>query len=157
MCGRRPRSQLCLIVVAWHKVISCRYPNRNLDSLSPARLLRGLRVVGRGIPRPDCEVFAGDQRVGMASVGQPVTLGNQGMDLLTVSNLVLAVLLYASEWDDADTAKEAFRLYKQVLKGKWKNMTVDTDSAAEMSGKGDDGPFRVKLEGTRVWSLEGKS
>ncbi|MFN7933263.1 MAG: hypothetical protein U0R19_08050 [Bryobacteraceae bacterium] len=67
------------------------------------------------------------------------------------------VLLYASEWDDADTAKEAFRLYKQVLKGKWKNMTVDTDSAAEMSGKGDDGPFRVKLEGTRVWSLEGKS
>lgn len=36
---------------------------------SPARLLRGLRVVGRGIPRPDCEVFAGDQRVGIVTSG----------------------------------------------------------------------------------------
>ncbi|MBL8174307.1 MAG: hypothetical protein JNK48_06545 [Bryobacterales bacterium] len=66
------------------------------------------------------------------------------------------VLLYASEWEDAQAAQEAFRLYRLVLKGKWKTLTIESESAGEVVGKGDDGPFRLKLEGTRLTSLEGK-
>jgi len=67
------------------------------------------------------------------------------------------VLLYASEWTDVEAAKEAFRLYRLVLKGKWKNLTVDSESPTEVVGTGDGGPFRLKLEGTRLSSVEGKS
>ena len=66
------------------------------------------------------------------------------------------VLLYASEWEDAETAKEAFRLYQRVMKGKWKSMTITSESVTQVEGKGDDGPFRLRLEGTRVSSTEGK-
>lgn len=67
------------------------------------------------------------------------------------------VLLYASEWESAEAAQQAFRLYRQVLKGKWKTMTVATETPNEIIGNGDDGPFRLKLDGTRVSSVEGKS
>ena len=67
------------------------------------------------------------------------------------------MLLYASEWTDVEAAREAFRLYRLVLKGKWKNLKVDSESPTEVVGTGDDGPFRLKLEGTRVSSVEGKS
>lgn len=67
------------------------------------------------------------------------------------------VLLYASEWEDAGSAKEAFRLYRRVLAGKWKNMQVQSESPTLIEGTGDEGPFRVRLEGTRLTSIEGKS
>lgn len=66
-----------------------------------------------------------------------------------------AVLTYASEWDTADAAKEWFAIYRRVLKGKSKELDFSTDSAAEMAGRNERGGFRVKLEGTRVLSVEG--
>jgi hypothetical protein len=65
------------------------------------------------------------------------------------------VLLYTSEWADASTAEEYFRLYQRVLKGKWKSMEVTEQSSSRILGLGDGGEFELRVEGSRVYSLEG--
>ena len=65
------------------------------------------------------------------------------------------VLLYSAEWDDAASAQRYFGLYRKVLEKKWKQMKIDTESAGTLAGMGDDGYFRVTLEGNVVTSLEG--
>jgi hypothetical protein len=67
------------------------------------------------------------------------------------------VLLYASEWATPENARRMFEEYRKVLKGKWKRMRVDTDTATSLTGSGDDGDFRVSLAGTRLSSVEGVS
>lgn len=65
------------------------------------------------------------------------------------------VLLYASEWDSPESARQMFDAYRAVLKGKWKAMRVATDTASCLTGTGDDGEFEVTLSGTRVSAVEG--
>jgi hypothetical protein len=65
------------------------------------------------------------------------------------------VLLYAVEWDDAASATRYFKLYRQVLEKKWKQMTVESESATTLAGAGDGGHFLVQLTGNVVTSLEG--
>ena len=65
------------------------------------------------------------------------------------------VLLYASEWDDAASAQQMFEAYRRVLKGKWKTLVVKKESPGLFLGEGDDGFFRLQLEGTRLTSVEG--
>jgi hypothetical protein len=65
------------------------------------------------------------------------------------------LLLYASEWDTADNARRMFSEYRTILKGKWKQMRVNTDTAASLTGTGDDGNFRVWIAGNRVSAVEG--
>jgi hypothetical protein len=65
------------------------------------------------------------------------------------------ILFYASEWDTPETAREFFRLYRKALEGKWKKMEVAEETEGLLRGVGDDGGFRVRLEGTRVTSVEG--
>jgi hypothetical protein len=65
------------------------------------------------------------------------------------------VLLYASEWETPESARKMFEAYRDVLKGKWKKMTITSDTPASLTGSGDDGDFRVWLTGTRVSSVEG--
>ena len=64
-------------------------------------------------------------------------------------------LLYASEWADAASARRMFEAYQRVLKGKWKKAAFDVQSAGAIAGTGDDGMFRLSLDGTRVRSVEG--
>jgi hypothetical protein len=64
-------------------------------------------------------------------------------------------LVYASAWSDETTAQRYFHLYRQILEGKWKKMRVDTESDTVLTGQGDDGWFRVKLDGNIVRSTEG--
>src|SRR4029077_14799197 len=52
-----------------------------------------------------------------------------------------AVLLYAVEWDSEDSASEYFAAYREVLKKKWKNLSVNSESADGVAGTGDDGRF----------------
>lgn len=66
------------------------------------------------------------------------------------------VLLYASEWSGPDAARRYFEAYRKVLEGKWKAMRVRTATATELSGAGDDGAFSVRLDGTKVTSVEGR-
>jgi hypothetical protein len=64
-------------------------------------------------------------------------------------------LVYASEWSDAPTAQRYFRAYRKILQGKWKKLQVATESESTLTGEGDDGWFRVNLEGNIVRSTEG--
>jgi hypothetical protein len=65
------------------------------------------------------------------------------------------VLLYASEWDEPASARQMFDAYRRVLKGKWKTLVVKKESPGLLVGEGDDGFFRLQLEGTQVTSVEG--
>ncbi|MCC6395302.1 MAG: ImmA/IrrE family metallo-endopeptidase [Bryobacterales bacterium] len=65
-----------------------------------------------------------------------------------------SVLLYASDWQDEQAARDVFLLYKKVLQGKCKSFELKKESEAELEGFGDGAPFVVRLEGTRVTSVE---
>jgi hypothetical protein len=64
-------------------------------------------------------------------------------------------LVYVSEWSDAETAQRFFRLYRKILQGKWKKLRVASESESVLTGEGDDGWFRVNIEGNIVRSTEG--
>lgn len=64
-------------------------------------------------------------------------------------------LVYAAGWADEETARRYFHLYRKVLKGKWKNLRVTSETDSVLSGEGDDGYFRVDLSGSIVRSEEG--
>ncbi|HEY3841449.1 MAG TPA: hypothetical protein VGL72_32990 [Bryobacteraceae bacterium] len=64
-------------------------------------------------------------------------------------------LVYASAWTDPETAQRYFHLYRRVLSGKWKKIQIASESETALSGQGDDGWFRVKVEGNVVLSTEG--
>jgi hypothetical protein len=65
------------------------------------------------------------------------------------------VLEYAAEWEDAAWARQYFEAYQSVLRKKWQKIEVQTLNDSTFAGRGDDGYFVVRLEGTIVRSLEG--
>jgi hypothetical protein len=65
------------------------------------------------------------------------------------------VLLYAVEWDGEDAARQYFDAYREVLRGKWKTMKVESESADAVTGEGDDGRFELRRTGAVVTSVEG--
>jgi hypothetical protein len=65
------------------------------------------------------------------------------------------VLAYASQWENPSTAREFFQHYQRVLKGKWKTMEIGAESEETVAGRGDDGHFLLRLDGSTVTSLEG--
>jgi hypothetical protein len=65
------------------------------------------------------------------------------------------VLEYAVECEDADWARQYFEAYQNVLRKKWRNIDVLERDRSTFAGRGDDGYFVVRLEGTVVRSLEG--
>ncbi len=65
------------------------------------------------------------------------------------------VLTYTAEWDSPEAAQAYFEFYQQILQGKWKQMKVSSRSHSEISGAGDSGKFIVRLDGSKVESIEG--
>ena len=65
------------------------------------------------------------------------------------------VLLYASEWDNEESARQYFDAYREMLAKKWKQMTVAAQTADSVTGTGDDGRFELRLKGFTVTSVEG--
>jgi hypothetical protein len=65
------------------------------------------------------------------------------------------VLAYASEWEDAGSARRFFESYQDVLRKKWRAMEVKQSNESLFAGHSDDGYFRVRLDGSVVTSLEG--
>lgn len=65
------------------------------------------------------------------------------------------VLAYASVWDDASSARRMFDAYRDILAGKWKKLAIEDRSENTVTGLGDDGYFFVRIDDTRVSSLEG--
>jgi hypothetical protein len=66
-----------------------------------------------------------------------------------------SILLYASQWEDAASARKFFEAYRKTLAGKWKKMEVRSETADTVKGRGDDGDFILHLEGSIVTSVEG--
>ena len=65
------------------------------------------------------------------------------------------VLLYVSEWADAETAREFLRLYERVLEKKWKSIEVKERHEFKLRGTGDDGWFCVSVKDRFISSVEG--
>jgi IrrE N-terminal-like domain len=65
------------------------------------------------------------------------------------------VLLYVSEWDTEEAARQYFEAYRVAMQRKWKKMTVAADSAGALTGEGDDGRFELRRTGATVTSVEG--
>ncbi|MEO8132318.1 MAG: hypothetical protein ABI822_34800, partial [Bryobacteraceae bacterium] len=76
-------------------------------------------------------------------------------ELLQEKKKKYTVLLYASEWEDAGSARQMFDAYRRILEGKWKTLLPKKETADLLIGEGDDGYFRLRLEGTRLTSVEG--
>ncbi len=70
-------------------------------------------------------------------------------------NTARAVLLYAVEWDSEESASQYFAAYREILQKKWKNVSVNSESADGVTGTGDDGRFELRRAGTMVTSMEG--
>jgi hypothetical protein len=66
-----------------------------------------------------------------------------------------AVLLYAVEWDTRENAQRYFAVYRQALQKKWKQFTVQSETADSATGSGDEGGFRLRRAGAVVTSMEG--
>jgi hypothetical protein len=67
----------------------------------------------------------------------------------------LPLLAFASTWDSEDSAAKYIELYHAVLKGKWKNLRIESDTPSEITGHGDTGYFRTWKDKTTVYHLEG--
>jgi len=67
----------------------------------------------------------------------------------------VTVLAYASTWDSAESAAQFFELYPQILRGKWKELEIQSQNGSEIFGRGDNGYFRLWVEGKTVNHLEG--
>ena len=65
------------------------------------------------------------------------------------------VLRYASQWETADDAKRFFDAYVRVLEAKWDRFEVHRSGPKLSAGAGDNGAYRVQLDGTVVSSVEG--
>ena len=65
------------------------------------------------------------------------------------------VLAHTTAWEDAAAAHEYLRTYPRVLEGKWKTLEKLVETDDELAGRGDDGFFRLRVEGVRVQCLEG--
>ena len=65
------------------------------------------------------------------------------------------VLLYSTEWDSDEHAALYFAAYREVMRKKWKTMTVATDEVDALTGTGDDGRYELRRKGAVVTSVEG--
>jgi len=65
------------------------------------------------------------------------------------------VLLYAVEWDSEESARTYFAAYREVLRKKWKAMSVTSETGDLVTGAGDDGRFELRRAGAIVTSVEG--
>ncbi len=66
-----------------------------------------------------------------------------------------SILAYSVEWDSEDMARRYFDLYAAVQAKKWKKREVREQSAAEVTGLGDDGRFIVRVHASTVSVIEG--
>jgi hypothetical protein len=65
------------------------------------------------------------------------------------------VLLYSSEWDSEESARTYFAAYREIMKKKWKQMSVTAEAEDSLTGTGDDGRFELRRKGAVVTSVEG--
>ena len=67
----------------------------------------------------------------------------------------MALLLHASEWDSAASARSFFRAYAEVLKNKSKQVEIRSETEDQLIGHGDTGDFSLRISGALVQAVEG--
>ena len=65
------------------------------------------------------------------------------------------ILLYASQWDTAESAHRYFLAYRKALAGKWKKLDIRSEAGDTVKGRSDDGDFVLHQDGAVVSSMEG--
>ncbi len=65
------------------------------------------------------------------------------------------LLSFVTEWASPEAARQFFVAYPAVMKSKWKKMQTRESNASLLRGEGDYGAFELRLDGSRVVSLEG--
>jgi hypothetical protein len=66
-------------------------------------------------------------------------------------------LIFATEWDSEDSAIAFLNAYQTVIEKKWKRVDKGEHDATHISGKSEDGYYRVDRVGKMVVSREGFS
>ncbi len=66
-------------------------------------------------------------------------------------------LVFVTEWTDEDSAVAFLNAYQSVVEKKWKRVDKGDQNATHISGKSEDGYYRVERKGKTVLSLEGFS
>jgi hypothetical protein len=64
-------------------------------------------------------------------------------------------LAYTSSWDSPESAGKFLELYLKVLRGKYKQVEIESQTDSLLAGRGDGAYFRVWTEGANVNHLEG--
>jgi hypothetical protein len=80
---------------------------------------------------------------------------NGGAYRVTESKACRVVLEWATGWASPEAAHRFADAYRKVLKGKWKNLAIDSEGGGEVAGRGDDGCFLLRVKGARVSAIEG--
>jgi len=140
--------------------------------LHPDKYFAGIRPVLPDLPKPSSthgykgliggtfgeldhhvllEQFAGKQA---ADEIAPHWRGGQ-YELLENKKKGRVILLYASQWDTAASARQCFIAYRKSLQKKWKKFEIVSDTPGTLKGRGDDGDFVLRLEASTVTSVEG--
>ena len=76
-------------------------------------------------------------------------------ELMENKKLGRVILLYASKWEDEESAGRFFDAYRKALEKKWKKFQIRSSADAAVKGSGDDGDFVLERKGTVVTSMEG--
>ncbi len=66
-----------------------------------------------------------------------------------------AALLFATEWTDEDSAVAFLNAYQDVVEKKWKHVEKGDQNATHISGRSEDGYYRVERNGRIVLAREG--
>lgn len=126
------------------------------DLPKPPPFLRGYKgLIGGSFGELDHQVLI-EQYAGKPAAKDiaPHWRGGQ-YEIIENRKLNRAVLLYASQWEDAEWARKFFEAYRKAMAGKWKKMAVSEETAGTVKGRGDDGDFILQLAGSIVTSIEG--
>jgi hypothetical protein len=64
-------------------------------------------------------------------------------------------IVFVSQWDTEESARQCLEQYRRVLRGKWKTLEFQPDMPSRLEGRGDTGFFRAWVEGSTVNHIEG--
>lgn len=146
--------------------------------LHPDRYFAGIAPVVPDLPKPAAGMKAAVEGVfgeedmqvllrqyDSASIAQGLAPGMTGgcyrIDRLKKAgkdkNDRATALIFATAWDSEDSAVAFLNAYQTVLEKKWKSVDKGDQDATHISGKSEDGYYRVERKGKTVLSLEGFS
>lgn len=116
----------------------------------------GMKVVVEGVfGEEDVQVLL--RQYASVSIAQGLAPGLTGGDYRIDQNKKdhRTSLVFATGWDTEDSAAAFLNAYQAVLEKKWKQLEKGDGDATRISGKSEDGYYRVERTGKTVLAREG--